>query len=635
MPKLRSAAVMSSAAGLLLVSPVRGQDTWFVDDVPDFDQRRSAASGVVGLPDNGGMYCVPTSTLNWFAYLANRGTPQPGSLDGPRDWADAGNYNHVGTNLAAMGALMGTDPDDGTGGSGALAGTQLYNLFFCNSDFVIVKSWALGNGGNTHAPTPNRLRDYHNLGGYVQVSYGFYEDDGVLTRDGGHAISAIGVWDLTHGVSPIFQFRDPWTRDETLLAQSNFRVSLAVMTAVTDFFRSSSSQVPKLLTLWRLDVTEVTNNYLDGMLIIAPLMGLFGQGTESGEIEVVRPFRPEGNPMPEVQRFDKPVGTGPILDVAPAWDLLSYYYITAQGSPAKPNLYRLDALTGESEEVTSNPFAPSRLVIGRGDDVYLIEGSSVTRYDASVSPAEKLEQFNPPLPAAAIAYNDLNDRILILTSPPTGPGGRRVLAFPASLTGFGTNRELPVSLTGEVHICPDGEDGSAFWVSGRGGLLGTDALAYRIEPDGSTLVVTDTVSLPRSTITGLCVTPENGLLLTVNDTLQELVKNTRGDWVAKAGSRWTGRRAEGRFSLARSRTNFNAATMSGPEYRNILDPFEYPSHPDCYADCDGDGSLNLFDFLCYQNKFANRDLAADCDLDGQFTIFDFLCFQNHFAEGCP
>ena len=55
---------------------------------------------------------------------------------------------------------------------------------------------------------------------------------------------------------------------------------------------------------------------------------------------------------------------------------------------------------------------------------------------------------------------------------------------------------------------------------------------------------------------------------------------------------------------------------------------------DCYADCDADGSLSLFDFLCFTNNFNEQDPAADCDADGAFSLFDFLCFTNAFSEGC-
>src|SRR5690606_32747712 len=55
----------------------------------------------------------------------------------------------------------------------------------------------------------------------------------------------------------------------------------------------------------------------------------------------------------------------------------------------------------------------------------------------------------------------------------------------------------------------------------------------------------------------------------------------------------------------------------------------------CYADCDGSGELDVFDFLCFQNLFAAGDPQADCDQSGELDIFDFLCFQNAFAAGCP
>jgi hypothetical protein len=62
----------------------------------------------------------------------------------------------------------------------------------------------------------------------------------------------------------------------------------------------------------------------------------------------------------------------------------------------------------------------------------------------------------------------------------------------------------------------------------------------------------------------------------------------------------------------------------------------------CYADCDsstGPGVLDIFDFLCFQNRFAaGAPYACDCDTTtglGTCDVFDFLCFQNQFAAGCP
>ncbi len=55
----------------------------------------------------------------------------------------------------------------------------------------------------------------------------------------------------------------------------------------------------------------------------------------------------------------------------------------------------------------------------------------------------------------------------------------------------------------------------------------------------------------------------------------------------------------------------------------------------CYADFDRSGSLDVFDFLAYQNAFTLSDYHADCDGCGSLDIFDFLCFLTQFDAGCP
>lgn len=54
----------------------------------------------------------------------------------------------------------------------------------------------------------------------------------------------------------------------------------------------------------------------------------------------------------------------------------------------------------------------------------------------------------------------------------------------------------------------------------------------------------------------------------------------------------------------------------------------------CYADIDGNGALDLFDFVAFTNAFNAGQAAGDCDGDGAFDLFDFLCFTNAFNVGC-
>lgn len=56
-------------------------------------------------------------------------------------------------------------------------------------------------------------------------------------------------------------------------------------------------------------------------------------------------------------------------------------------------------------------------------------------------------------------------------------------------------------------------------------------------------------------------------------------------------------------------------------------------HP--YADCELDGDLDVFDFLCFMNAWAQGKPYADCEKDDDFDSFDFTCFQNLYALRCP
>jgi hypothetical protein len=54
----------------------------------------------------------------------------------------------------------------------------------------------------------------------------------------------------------------------------------------------------------------------------------------------------------------------------------------------------------------------------------------------------------------------------------------------------------------------------------------------------------------------------------------------------------------------------------------------------CYPDFNGDGELDLFDFLAFVNAFNEADPVSDCDHSGALDLFDFLCFVNAFGDGC-
>ena len=55
---------------------------------------------------------------------------------------------------------------------------------------------------------------------------------------------------------------------------------------------------------------------------------------------------------------------------------------------------------------------------------------------------------------------------------------------------------------------------------------------------------------------------------------------------------------------------------------------------ECYADFNGDGTVNTQDFLAYLGAWAAGDMSADCNDDGVVNTQDFLCFLGLWAAGC-
>jgi len=79
-----------------------------------------------------------------------------------------------------------------------------------------------------------------------------------------------------------------------------------------------------------------------------------------------------------------------------------------------------------------------------------------------------------------------------------------------------------------------------------------------------------------------------------------------------------------------------ATTIIGPNSTLFAKGLAFElSGTTCYPDCTGEGTLDIFDFLCFQDAFVQMAGYADCDGNTVYDIFDFLCFQDAFVTGCP
>ncbi|MFG0244088.1 MAG: GC-type dockerin domain-anchored protein [Phycisphaerales bacterium JB054] len=72
----------------------------------------------------------------------------------------------------------------------------------------------------------------------------------------------------------------------------------------------------------------------------------------------------------------------------------------------------------------------------------------------------------------------------------------------------------------------------------------------------------------------------------------------------------------------------NAAFKTGEIYKFA------PAGDDCYADFNGDSSVNTQDVLAFLNAWNADDPSADCNGDSSINTQDVLCFLNLWNAGC-
>jgi len=80
--------------------------------------------------------------------------------------------------------------------------------------------------------------------------------------------------------------------------------------------------------------------------------------------------------------------------------------------------------------------------------------------------------------------------------------------------------------------------------------------------------------------------------------------------------------------------SWTAFTQPYPEFHSTGGAAWLGEIGGCEADFNGDGSLDILDFVAFQGAFVDGDPSADCDGNGALNVLDFVCFQGVFAAGC-
>ncbi|MFD7613065.1 hypothetical protein [Streptomyces sp. NPDC059828] len=150
--------------------------------LPDIDQRRA------GLPNDGRMYCLPTSTLNAMFWLDQHGYPNLLTGDYDPTSSAAVHYDEVTAKLRRMGALAETDPATGTGRSDAV---DAVNDLIEEKGYedVLEADWeSLDDEDAVSRRIVELTRNGRDL---LIASVGRYDRDG--DRVSGHAVTVVGA----------------------------------------------------------------------------------------------------------------------------------------------------------------------------------------------------------------------------------------------------------------------------------------------------------------------------------------------------------------------------------------------------------------------------------------------------------
>jgi hypothetical protein len=623
------------AGGLVTVESAVAQGCSIVrPGIPDFDQVRAFRQNpfTPGLPNNGNMYCVPTSTVNVLAYLTNNGYPSIGGA--PQNWQVA-DYNFLTQGLFNVGQSMNTNAQGGTGVPGWAQGTRSVLNAYYPGKFQV--SWRMSS--RQYAPTAREMYEVMKRGALVTFAFGYYVEaqPNVFRRVGGHCMTLTGVTNAC-GPNPTIRFNDPADDQASLFTQSNFATSQSVMTPRQAFFQTGNlfqNRAQEELVGYNAPVIggRQARVFLDCYVAIWPRFALAGRNRVGAEpdrkLAIIRPISVNGD-VHDVE-IDVPVpGNQEIGAMALQPDLMTAWVATKGPTPTMYAFSPSEGTFTPAGALTE----PKAMAFGRYGEMYLLDGGLLKTIDVS-SGSPSLVAFRAPVGEIdALAYRDSNDALYTLS---LAAGALTRYATPVLADSPTASFALPagVEIVGDPSMAV-GPDGSVF-VTGSG-----NAEIYRLTFNDLTLAfdLTETIShtsiaSPRS----LQVDSDGRVTFSSNGVLRQLAASGGGGgggWVELANPDLDGRTGDS-VVVSLDRDNYDPEFTDADDI-NIL-PAEQPlGEPECPADFNLDGIVDFFDYLdyatCFEGDGCPRFRTADTTEDGFVDFFDYDAFVTIFEQGC-
>jgi len=562
-----------------------------VQYMPDLDQKRGE------LADDGSVHCVPTSTMNMFAYAAEWGfedlPPGPGVYQGEITHVLMSFY------IGSLGQFMGTGPaPSGTGVNGWLTGSAEWI-----EDYPFIRTADYRSGD--YCPTLSTAAHAAACGSLVSVCYGrfLFNPSGmpVVADDpeSGHCVTMMRCF--SDGPDSLeLWVRDPADSGDSLFVQSPW--SYRIYDPVENMFIQHDWDGNGLYTPHEVTVLEY-NPKAEKMAIFYKVYQLtpeFGYSFDTVQLAFngVAGFD-FTNGLPP-QQFSPEAGT--LLLGAVLHPNLHSFIFLQQGSPNDPaELVLADRATGVARPMFES-FGINMLTMGRNRDIYLYALGDVLRVDidnpttaaaGGQSQWFVVDSFSWGETAQSIGYNDRTDEVYVLSTT-----ARKLLVAPQSL---GSEVE-PVFEYAVPTLVPSAPQASMAFSADYKNVFVCIPSTHQIfqleivNPGPSGSIVATPIALPGTPDAESIDVDDRGHLLVTEMIDDEDAKVFEyeavagGSWERVKNSRYANLVVKRNFRMARSRSNFDPDINTADE--NVIPAEELPDLGHSVYDCPGDFVTN-------------------------------------------
>ncbi len=508
--------------------------------VPDIDQVRN------GLPNTGLYYCVPTSHMNFAAYIADHGYPaqQPGS----GDWTTVNGHLLMTGRLATLGQLMNTNPTGGTSPSNAFFGNAAW---FTAGGTAVVSCFEISSG---YTPRLKSMAARAADGSLIVPRIGWYDESNypVIARTGGHCVSMVYAR-ADNSIQKYIGFNDPGSDEDNNSLQSGY---------TTDHYVVQTREVFELGQLSVRTMSRIkgyggssSNGYIYGFYCISPVVTLVGADTSW--IKLRADFVDANRRLYQSQT----PGEAPLRGLALSPDQFRTYFLTEQAGASPAAVWQYDTVS-EQASMIAELLDPVSLCTGRGLQLYVADGRTLRCFTPEHD--EPSEVSAPiPSPVEQVMYDDAADQVVCLSQ-----SERQILRFDAGLGGDVAIESWPTGLTlGDRYAAALDASTGAMWVADT-----DNNQLFMVDRDKNGRLAAEAYTAP--TLTGpmdVAINDLGQLIVACDGSVRLFRMGVRGQLVdITAGSGYEELASGAFLAVGRSRTNIDPASYGGPDTVDVV-----------------------------------------------------------------